>query len=140
VIIITGIVFVTTIANVVTAQEACELGEMKWIVGCYVERTTGKRGGARTCTGSPPPGFVMLEWKAKPTSVNNGDITLSALGGKVSWREDIERAYRNLQDDIVEGQFTYRDGMKVDGKLSAKLQEDAKSASKLSAMKRRIKP
>jgi hypothetical protein len=110
----------------------CKLGTPPvWIRGCSAELTTGRHGSSRTCTSSPPPGFVMLAAQAVPTSVNNGDVTLSTLPAQsaLSWNEDIKKAYGDLVDDVAEGEYTGANGAPVKNAVKLKMTEDSKSKS-----------
>jgi len=85
-----AIVLLALVTATPSFAQLCRLGEEKWVTACSVELNTGRHGSARTCTGSPPPGFVMVEWKAQTDSVKNGDIALSAIQGqRYDWKEQI---------------------------------------------------
>jgi len=88
-----AIVLLALVTATPSFAQLCRLGEEKWVTACSVELNTGRHGSARTCTGSPPPGFVMVEWKAQTDNVKNGDIALSAIQGqRYDWKE-LSRAW-----------------------------------------------
>ena len=73
----------------------------------------------------------MLAAQPVPTSVNNGDVTLSTLPAqsKLTWNEDIEKAYSDLIDDVAEGEYTGPKGAPVKNSVKLKMKEDSKSKS-----------
>jgi len=129
-----AIVLLALVTATPSFAQLCRLGEEKWVTACSVELNTGRHGSARTCTGSPPPGFVMVEWKAQTDNVKNGDIALSAIQGqRYDWKEQIEQAYQHLVDDVIKGTYIDDKGEKTDNRLAAKIKEDMQNASAESA-------
>ena len=79
------------------AQSYCQVGAQDWRAGCEASCTAGWEGSdcPRSCTASPPPGYVIVDHRLQVHSQNNGghDVSRVASGQKFNYRRQVEQAY-----------------------------------------------
>lgn len=89
--------FVLTTSIPAVAQQYCEVGSEQWVEGCEASCTDSWEGGdcPRTCTATGPAGFVIMNYRATPVSVNNGghDVSRIAADQSFDYARRVEQAY-----------------------------------------------
>jgi|GEM_PF-4739716 len=84
------------------AQQYCSVGSEQWVAGCEASCTDSWNGGdcPRSCSATPPPGFVIIDHRGQNISQSNGghDISRIAAGQTFDYKRRVERAYKYALD------------------------------------------
>lgn len=104
-------------------QSYCKLGSEEWIAGCEASCTASWEGSdcPRSCSSTPPAGYVIVNHRAKILSVNNGghDVSRMAADQEFDYSRQVQQAYSHAID------FAGNAGNKA---AEGRLKEEARNA------------
>lgn len=85
-----------------SAASYCDTGEEKWISGCSASCTASWSGSdcPKSCTTTPPPGYILVNHRINMTSESNGGHSASVMpaDGSYSYASTIKAAYTSAID------------------------------------------
>jgi hypothetical protein len=84
------------------SSEYCTANTEEWVSGCSASCTASWEGSdcPSSCTASPPPGYVLVDYRENNISENNGGHSVSWIpsDSKFDFKSSIESAYNSAID------------------------------------------